>query len=266
MSASLIAPSRRRAQWHDLRISHLARLTDDAVAVTFDVPSEVRDVFAFEPGQYLTLRSQIEGQDVRRSYSICMSRGAFAQQGQVRVASARVASGAMSNWLNDHARIGQSVSVMPPMGDFTVPTVPDRARHHAALAAGSGITPVLSIITTALDEEPQSRVTLIFGNRSRESIMFRQELTALMQAYPDRFRLIHVLSQEKPSAGTMTGRIDRDRMHALIGSDLPVHDVDEWYICGPQPMVLGVQEVLAEHRVDPRHVHREIFHVEEDRS
>lgn len=264
MSSSLISANRRRPRWHDLRIADVARLTDEAVAVTFDVPPDLRDDFVFEPGQYLTLRAQIEGQDVRRSYSICMSRRAYAETGQVRVASARVATGSMSNWLNDAAAIGHTVAVLAPMGDFTVPTEPHPARHHVAVAAGSGITPVLSLITTALDEEPQSRVTLIFGNKRFDSIMFREELRALEDDYPDRFTLINVLSQENAGHDVHAGRIDPPLMKTLIDERVLTEDVDEWYLCGPQPMVMGVERVLAERGVDAQRVHHEIFHVEQD--
>ncbi|MGC1209007.1 MAG: FAD-binding oxidoreductase, partial [Ornithinimicrobium sp.] len=259
----LIVPNRRRPRWHDLRVADVVRLTDQAVALTFDVPADLRDDFTFEPGQYVTLRTQIEGQDVRRSYSICMSRRAFAETGQLRVASARVAGGAMSNWLNDSAAQGQTVQVMSPMGDFVVPTDPDEARHHVAVAAGSGITPVLSLIATALDEEPQSQVTLIFGNKTPDSVMFSEELSVLEREYPGRFTLIHVLSQASPQEGVLTGRIDRDRMRSLLDDPVPARDVDHWYVCGPHAMVLGVEDVLAEHDVPSERVHHEIFHLEE---
>ncbi len=264
MSSSLIVPNRRRSRWHDLRIVDVARLTCEAVAVTFDVPPDLRSDFAFKPGQYLTLRAHIEGQDVRRSYSICMSKRAFSETGQVRVASARVATGAMSNWLNDSAAIGLMVSVMAPMGDFTVPTEPGATRHHVAVAAGSGITPILSLITTALDEEPHSKVTLIFGNKRPDSIMFREELTALEGEYPDRFTLINVLSQEGAGQDDLAGRIDQPLMRTLIGERVPVEDFGEWYLCGPQPMVMGVEQVLVERGIEGQRMHREIFHVEQD--
>lgn len=263
MSLIVTKPTRRRPTFHPLRIAAVQRLTEHAVALTFDVPPDLREAFTFQPGQYVTLRAQIEGEDVRRSYSICMSRRAFAESGQLRVASARIAGGAMSAWLNDHAQVGQSVSVMTPMGEFTNPTDPGSARHHVAVAAGSGITPVLSLIWTVLEEEPQSRVTLIFGNKRSDSTMFRDELTILGERYRERFALISVLSQEKPDVELFAGRIDPTRMKALIQHHVPVDDVDEWYLCGPHPMVAGVEGVLIEQGVDGGHVHQEIFHVED---
>lgn len=263
MSLIVATPKRRRPRFHPLRIAHLERLTDHAVALTFDVPSELREEFAFEPGQYLTLRAQIEGADVRRSYSICMSRRAFAQSGQLRVASARVEQGAMSNWLNDHADVGQSLDVMTPMGEFMNATEAGSVRHHVAVAAGSGITPVLSLLWSVLEEEPRSRMTLIFGNKRTDSVMFREELNALQDRFPDRFTLIHVLSQESSDMAALSGRIDQSRMRALIEDRVPVDAVDDWYLCGPHPMVKGVQAVLAAEGVDERHVHQEIFHRED---
>lgn len=262
VSASLVVPSRRRPRWRELEIVDIARLNDQAVVVALEVPPHLREEFAFEPGQYLTLRAQIEGQDVRRSYSICMSRRAFAHSGRLRVASARVPTGLMSNWLNDSALAGQVVSVMPPMGDFTVPTQPYSSRHHVGVAAGSGITPVLSLITTVLEEEPRSRVTLIFGNKGAASTMFREELRALQAEYGDRFSLFSVLSQEPQEDELFAGRIDLARMRRFIERLVPVDEVDEWYLCGPHPMVTAVEEALAEAGADVDHVHHEIFHVE----
>ncbi|HKJ12240.1 MAG TPA: FAD-binding oxidoreductase [Ornithinimicrobium sp.] len=263
MSLIVSRPPRRRARFHELRVTDVERLTDRSVALTFDVPEALRSEFEFAPGQYLTLRAVIDGAEVRRSYSICSSRGAYARTGRLRVASARVRGGAMSNWLNDQVRVGQAVQVMTPMGGFTVPTEPERARHHVAVAAGSGITPVLSLVTTALEEEPQSQVTVIFGNKRADSTMFAEELRGLENLYPARLTLAMILSQDKPEIALFAGRIDRPRMTALLEHLVPVRSVDEWYLCGPHPMVHQVQQTLAEHGADPAHVHHEIFHVED---
>lgn len=263
MSLIVSKPARRRPAFHPLRIAGLDRLTDDAVVLTFDVPPELREAFTFKPGQYVTLRAQIDGEDVRRSYSICMSRRAFARSRQLRVASARLAGGAMSSWLNEQVQVGQSVEVMTPMGEFTNPTDPGAARHHVAVAAGSGITPVLSLIGSVLEEEPRSRVTLVFGNKRTDSMMFRDELTALEASFPARFRLISVLSQEVPDCEAFAGRIDRARMEALMEHHVPVGDVDEWYLCGPHPMVADVEHVLLDYGVEAPRIHQEIFHTED---
>ncbi len=262
MSVTLTKPTRRRAVFHELRITDIERLTDQAVAVSLAVPPQLRQDFDYEPGQHLTLRAEIEGEDVRRSYSICRSRSQWRRTGELRVATARVSGGVMSNWLNDHARVGDSVAVMTPMGSFTCPVQPDAARHHVAVAAGSGITPVLSLLTTALEEEPASRATLIFGNRRTDSIMFLEELMDLKNRFADRFILINVLSREAQDVELFSGRLDRVRLERFIATLVPVNDVDEWYLCGPFGMVETARDALAAHGVDEHTVRHEVFHVD----
>jgi ring-1,2-phenylacetyl-CoA epoxidase subunit PaaE len=257
---------RRRARFHPLTVSDVERLTDDAVAITFTVPPELAEDFRFEPGQHLNLRAEVKGEDVRQSYSICLSRRSAERTGTLRVASARVAGGRMSNWLNDSVRVGDVIDVMSPLGTFTCETQPGAARHHLAVAAGSGITPVLSLLTTALEEEPDSRVTLLFGNRRTASVMFLEELEDLKNAYLGRFQLIHVLSREPQDVELFTGRLDPDRIARLLEVFAPVETVDEWYLCGPYGMVTGSQELLRDRGVDGRHVHHEIFHVAEQEA
>lgn len=256
-------PTRRRATFHDLTVSSVDRLTDDAVAVSFAVPEELREEFVFEPGQHLTLRASIDGQDVRRSYSCCISRAEAQRRGEIRVASARVAGGAMSTWLNTEVQAGDTIAVMTPLGSFVCPTDPTARKHHVAVAAGSGITPVLSLLSTVLEEEPDSRVTLIYGNRRTDSVMFLEELMDLKNSYPGRFSLFTVLSREKQDIELLTGRIDRPKVEEFLATVIPEDGVDEWYLCGPFGLVETVREVLAERGVDPQHVHHEIFHVEE---
>jgi ring-1,2-phenylacetyl-CoA epoxidase subunit PaaE len=263
MTVTLSKPARRRARFHELTVSGVERLTDQAVAVSLTVPEELREEFDYQPGQHLTLRAIIDGEDVRRSYSICRSRGEWERTGELRVATARVPGGTMSNWLNDHAAPGDRVQVMTPMGGFTCPVRADAARHHVAIAAGSGITPVLSLITTVLEEEPLSRVTLVFGNRRTDSIMFLEELMDLKNRFPGRFTLINVLSREAQDVELFSGRIDRDKIERFLQTFTPVGHVDEWYLCGPFGMVETAREVLEEHGVDDHHVHHEVFHVDE---
>ena len=258
--------TRRRAQFHPLTVRALERLTDDAVAITFEVPDELREDYRFEPGQHLTLRAHINGEEVRQSYSICLSRSQAQRTGTLRVASARVAGGRMSNWLNDSVAPGDVIEAMTPLGSFTCPTEPDGTRHHLAIAAGSGITPVLSLLSTVLEEEPESRVTLFFGNRRTASVMFLEELEDLKNAHLGRFQLVNVLSREPQDVELFTGRLDPERIQRLLSAFAPVESVDEWYLCGPYGMVTGTQELLADSGVDSRHVHHEIFHVAEQES
>ena len=257
-------PTRRRATFHDLTVSRVDRLTDDAVAISFAVPDELAEEFlGFEPGQHLTVRAQIDGQDVRRSYSCCISRAQARERGEVRVASARVGGGLMSTWLNEQVRVGDTLQVMTPTGSFTCPVDPTARKHHVGVAAGSGITPVLSILTTVLEEEPGSRVTLVLGNRRTDSVMFLEELMDLKNRFPGRLTLHNVLSREVQDVPLLTGRIDRDKLEELLVTFTPEDEVDEWYLCGPFGMVETAQAVLAERGVDPQQVHHEIFHVDD---
>ncbi|AKT51550.1 1,2-phenylacetyl-CoA epoxidase subunit PaaE [Arsenicicoccus sp. oral taxon 190] len=262
--ALLNKPTRHRPQFHPLTVAAVERLTDDAAALTFTVPEALREEFTFAPGQHLTLKVDRDGQEQRRSYSICLSRNAAHERGVLRVAAGRVRGGAVSPWLVDEVRPGDTLEVMPPLGSFVVPTDPTKARHHCAIVAGSGITPVLSLLTTVLEEEPQSRVTLMFGNRSTSSIMFLEELEDLKNRYRGRFQLMHVLSREARDVELFSGRLDEDRLRSIFEGLVPVDSVDEWYLCGPFSLVENAREVLAAEGVDPAHVHFEVFHVDDE--
>jgi len=178
-------------------------------------------------------------------------------------ASLTVAVHWMSTWLNTAVHAGDEIEVMTPMGSFTCPTQPSAARHHVAVAAGSGITPVLSLVATALEDEPDSRVTLLFGNRRTSTVMFLEELEDLKNRYPSRFHLIHVLSREPQDVELFHGRLDPERLGRILDLLVPVDSVDEWYLCGPFGMVTGAEALLKDRGVDPHHVHHEIFHVVE---
>lgn len=260
----LSAPARRRHAFAPLTVTDVERLTDDAVAVTFAVPSDPESASAFldfQPGQHLTVRATIDGEDVRQSYSLCLPRSRALATRTVRVAAARVAGGRMSNWLNDVVQVGDVVDVLPPLGSFTHPTQPNAARHHVFVAAGSGITPVLSLLAAVLEEEPRSRATLFYGNRSTRHVIFLEELEDLKNAALDRFQIVHVLSREETDVPLLHGRIDAERLPRLLAAFAPVHTVDEWYLCGPHGLVQDARDHLAEVGVDATHVHHEVFHV-----
>ncbi len=263
MASLLTKPARHRARFHTLTVTGVERLTDDAVAVSFAVPDALAGEFVFEPGQHLTLRATIDGEDVRRSYSICLSRPEALKRKELRVAAARVGGGLMSAWINENVGAGDQIEVMTPLGGFTCATRPGAIRHHVAVAAGSGITPVMSILSTALAEEPASRATLIFGNRRTTSIMFLEELEDLKNQYPDRFHLINVLSREAQDVELFSGRLDRERLERIFGAIVPAQTVDEWYLCGPFGLVEGARGLLADLGVDQHHVHHEVFHVDD---
>ena len=263
MTSLITKPARHRARFHTLTVTEVERLTEDAVALSFAIPDELAGEFVFEPGQHLTLRATVDGQDVRRSYSICRSRPEALERKELRIASARLPGGLMSNWINDCVAAGDKIEVMTPLGGFTCPTQPDAIRHHVAIAAGSGITPVMSLISTALAEEPGSRATLVFGNRHPTSIMFLEELEDLKNEYPGRFHLINVLSREAQDVELFSGRLDRERLERILDAIVPVSTVDQWYLCGPFGLVETAQVLLSDLGVDSHHVHHEVFHVDD---
>jgi ring-1,2-phenylacetyl-CoA epoxidase subunit PaaE len=253
----------RRPTFHPLTVVDVEKLTDEATAVTFAVPDEFAEAYRFLPGQHLTLRATINGEQVRQSYSICQSRNAAGRERTLRVASVRVPGGRMSTWLNEVVRIGNVIEVMTPMGSFTCPTDPQAARHHLAIAAGSGITPVMSLVTTVLEEEPLSRVTVLFGNRRTSTVMFLEELEDLKNKYAGRLHLVPVLSREAPDVELFHGRLDRERLERIFEVLVPVEEADEFYLCGPFGLVTGAQALLEDRGVDAHHIHHEIFHVDD---
>jgi ring-1,2-phenylacetyl-CoA epoxidase subunit PaaE len=250
--------ARRHAVFHPLRVDAVDRLTDDAVAITFAVPDELREEYAFAHGQHLTVRTLLDGTEVRRNYSIC----APAAGGRLRVAVKRLEGGAFSAYANTALRAGDVVDVMTPTGRFTTRLDPAHAKHYCAIAAGSGITPVLSILTTVLEAEPDSSFTLVYGNRTTRSVMFLEELADLKDRYPTRFHLVNVLSREPQDAELLSGRIDGDKVRRLMETLVPADVVDEWFLCGPFAMVEQARATLLDGGVDPAHVHTELFHVE----
>lgn len=254
--------ARRRPQFHDLVVIDREQLTDRAVALTFAVPDDLVGQFLrFEAGQHLTLRSEVGGEDVRQSYSLCLSPSRARAMQAVRVGVGTVTGGRMSTYLNSVVDVGDSVAVMPALGGFVVPSSPEEAKHHVLIAAGSGITPILSHLETILTAEPASRVTLFHGNRTTADVMFLEELEGLKNVHLDRFQLVHVLSREPLAIDLFSGRLDEARLRALFAAFAPVESVDEFYLCGPFGMVEGARHLLEESGVDPSHVHHEVFHV-----
>jgi ring-1,2-phenylacetyl-CoA epoxidase subunit PaaE len=251
------AAARRHAVFHPLQVAAVDRLTDDAIAVTFDVPAELRGEYDFVHGQHLTVRIGLTGEDVRRNYSICSPAGS----GVLRIGVKRLPGGAFSEWAQDHLVPGAVLDVMTPTGRFFTHLEPSQAKHYALLAAGSGITPILSIAATVLEREPESTVTLLYGNRTISSIMFLEELEDLKNRYPTRFALFHVLSREAGEADLLHGRIDAAKLGVFLDNLLPADTVDEWFLCGPYEMVETARKVLTEHGAEGR-IHVELFHVE----
>ncbi|MEU0108910.1 1,2-phenylacetyl-CoA epoxidase subunit PaaE [Streptomyces sp. NPDC006251] len=251
------ARARRRPVFHALRVAAVQPLCEDAVAVSFDIPAELAEEFAFAPGQSLTLRREIDGRDERRSYSICSPAGTAPRIG-VRV----VPGGLFSSWLVHEVRPGDTVEVMAPTGAFT----PDLTTpgHHVLVAAGSGITPMVSIAESVLAADSRSTVTLFYGNRRTGTVMFADELADLKDLYPTRFQLAHVLSREPREAEVLSGRLDAERLSALVDALVDVESADHWWLCGPHGMVRAAQQVLAGLGVPADRVHQELFYADDE--
>ncbi|AWK85197.1 1,2-phenylacetyl-CoA epoxidase subunit PaaE [Azospirillum thermophilum] len=241
--------------FHSLKIRDCRRETDDTVSIAFDVPADLAERYRFIQGQYLTLKAVIGGEEVRRSYSICSG----INDGELRVAVKKVPGGLFSTHANDGLTPGDVIDVMTPMGRFHVPLAPDQARTYLAFAAGSGITPIMSILKTALAEEPKSRFVLIYGNRTVSSIIFREELEDLKNRYLGRLVIHHVLSREPEEAGLLSGRIGAGLVKELCGTLVDPATVDAAFLCGPQPMVEEVRAALAEVGTPPDRIHLELF-------
>jgi len=243
-----------RARFHPLTVREIIRETTDAVSVAFAVPKELAPEFRFEPGQHLTLRTHIGGDEIRRAYSLCSG----VTDGELRIAVKRVEGGRASPWVNRELAVGDVVDVATPSGRFRTEINPLHERHLLGVAAGSGITPVLSILKSVLAVEPRSRFTLLYGNRDADSTIFRDKLALLQEKYGDRLRVVHVLSRCDKAEPRLRGRIDADKLRDLEDL-LEIHTVDDAYLCGPREMTLGVRDALVERGLERERVHVELF-------
>ncbi|NWL80879.1 phenylacetate-CoA oxygenase/reductase subunit PaaK [Pseudomonas taiwanensis] len=243
------------SKFHSLKIKEVRPETRDAVSIAFDIPADLTEAFRFTQGQHLVMRTQMDGEEVRRSYSICTG----VNDGELRVAIKRVAGGRFSAFANESLKAGQSLEVMPPSGHFFVEL--DTARHgnYLAVAAGSGITPILSIIKTTLESEPHSRFTLIYGNRSSASALFREQLEDLKNTYLQRLNLIFVFSREQQDVDLYNGRIDADKCGQLFSRWIDVKALDAAFICGPQAMTETVRDQLKANGMSAERIHFELF-------
>ena len=242
-------------KFHALQIADIRKETEDTVSIAFEIPDSLKEDYSFLAGQYLTLRSTINSEDVRRSYSLCSA----PFEGEWRVAVKQVENGVFSTFANNTLKKGDTLEVMTPTGNFCLHTDPSETRSYALFAAGSGITPILSIAKTALKEEPNSDVTLFYGNKNFNSIIFREELEALKNTYMDRLRVIHVLSRESLGNTIQKGRINKEKANDLFRAFLKEIPVDAVYICGPEEMILGVKDSMIANGINEKKVHFELF-------
>lgn len=241
--------------FHQLAVKEVKQETADCVSILFRVPEELQETFQFTQGQSLTMRTTINGEEVRRTYSICSS----PQEQQLRIAVKKVNGGAFSVFANEQLRAGDVLEVMPPIGRFYTTLNAGNKKHYVAFAAGSGITPLLSIIKTTLAVEPQSSFTLVYGNRNRSSIIFFEELEGLKNKYIDRFNLLHILSREKTDSDVNFGRITSDKCTDIFSKLVDITTVDEFFICGPEEMIFTVKAFLESQQVDEKKIHFELF-------
>jgi ring-1,2-phenylacetyl-CoA epoxidase subunit PaaE len=239
-------------RFYELKVAEVRQETPECVSVALEVPDDLQEAFAFQPGQYLTFRTSLGGQELRRSYSICTSPA----DGELRVAIKAVKGGKFSTLANTMLKKGDVLEVMPPMGKFTPKHL---GKHYLAFAAGSGITPVMGIMKDLLQREPDSRFTLVYGNRNRASIIFREEIEGLKNRYMERLRVYHVLSRELMDVPLFNGRIDAEKCGQLCNKLIDLKCMDEVFLCGPEEMIFSLREKLLELGMPQGSVHMELF-------
>jgi ring-1,2-phenylacetyl-CoA epoxidase subunit PaaE len=242
-------------KFHKLKVREVRRETPECVSISFEVPAEVRSEYDFLPGQHLTLRTHLDGSEIRRSYSICTS----PMEGELRVAVKQVPGGLFSGFANERLMPGDELDVMTPLGNFALQTDPSAQRSYVAFAAGSGITPVISMMKTVLRNEPNSHFTLFYGNKTSESVIFREAIEGLKNEYMTRLSVHYVLSQEDPGIELFHGRIDAEKCRKFCQRLIDVEAVDGFYLCGPAPMIEAVRSTLMELGVDEQKMHSELF-------
>lgn len=242
------------SSFHKLSIKNIKRETDKAISISFNVPENLKADFAFKAGQYITLKTIIDGQDIRRDYSLCAS----PKSGELKVAVKEVKDGTFSSYANNKLQAGDTLEVAPPRGRFTFEPNDSKTKNIAAFAAGSGITPVLSIIKCALEEEVHSKVILVYGNKTTNDTMFLNELLELQHHYKERFSIQFVFSQADEE-DAIFGRIEKSTVNYVMKNKHKHIDVDAFYLCGPEAMIYTVKDVLSEHNIDENRVYFELF-------
>lgn len=243
--------------FHSLRIKKVERETEDCISIEFEVPEELKDAFQFKQGQNLTIKKTLNGEELRRNYSICTS----PFDNKLKVAVKKSEAGVFSTWANEELKAGDILEVLPPTGKFYTELNPSQRKNYIALAAGSGITPILSIIKTTLITEPKSTFTLVYGNRTKNSIIFKEELEALKDKFIDRFRIYHILSREQTDVEINNGRIDVDKLQLLFNRLIDLKTSDEFFLCGPEEMIFCIKGYLESRSIPADKIHFELFTV-----
>jgi ring-1,2-phenylacetyl-CoA epoxidase subunit PaaE len=241
--------------FHSLEVAELVEETTEAKSIRFHVPEALREAFRFRPGQHLTLKAEIGGEEVRRNYSLCVA----PEEGELKVTVKRIAGGLFSNWANDRLKPGDWLDVMEPHGSFTWDFDPARANHYVAFAGGSGITPIMSLIRTAMVEEPQSRFTLLYGNRDSQSVIFLEALARLKNSYMERLEIHHFLAEESEDIELFNGMLDLAKCEAVLDALIDPADAAAFFICGPGPMMDSAESALKARGVAPERIHIERF-------
>lgn len=241
--------------FYSLRVSSIVKSTTDCSIIGFEIPEELQDLFSFQQGQYLTLKKDIQGEEVRRSYSLCSS----PLDKEWKVGIKKVPEGKFSTYANEDLAIGDLIEVMPPDGKFTIPIETNQAKTYAAFAAGSGITPILSIIKTHLSKEPNSTFHLFYTNQTVQSIILKEELEALKNQYMSRFEIFYFLTQEQRNIPLFNGRINEEKLNIIHKSIVEFSSIDDFFLCGPEAMILLVRDYLLELSIDKKNIHFELF-------
>lgn len=244
-----------KKRFHSLKVKELIKETSDCTSIAFELTDDLYDVFEYKQGQYLTLRTEINGEDIRRSYSLCSS----PLDGEMRVAVKKIEEGKFSTFANDVLKEGDTLDVMPPMGNFYTELSPNQAKSYVAFAAGSGITPMMSIIKTTLQTEPDSQFTLLYCNKNVHSIIFKEEIEGLKNLYLNRFQVYHFLTREMQDIPLFNGRFDNEKMEQILGGIVKTESVDDYFLCGPEEMIMGIKKSLEARNVDSKKIHFELF-------
>lgn len=241
--------------FHQLKVAETVPETSDAMSIRFEIPEELRETFRFRPGQHLTLRADIGGEEVRRNYSLCVA----PQDGEVKVTVKRIAGGIFSNWANEQLKPGDLIEAMPPHGSFTWDFEPGSSGHYVGFAGGSGITPIISLIKTALTVEPDSRFTLLYGNRDSQSVIFLEELARLKNRFMGRLEIHHFLAEESEDIELFNGMLDRSKCDEILTHLIDPAEITSFFICGPGPMMDSAEEALIARDVPRDRIHIERF-------